>query len=236
VFKTIAIAVIGDSRARDIGNWGKQHANYNIIYQFYRSSIKTVDFLQQFRYPYAIPVDTEVVLVNLLQCDFTYLDEIRGAVPRAYVDIPALLTAMTRIQAALRVMAPNVIVVWSVPIVPNLLNDRSARSSMTLMASGLRFLMAEMRLRGFLTFDLALCFMTGERRVTYLNRYVQDSVHPSSPGISRLYTTLRRLLIKLRLLDQIVQRRRPVLPVEALHIEEHITAQQEEFLINLYNQ
>ena len=234
MFKTITIAVIGDSRVRDIGEWGKSHPKYNIIYQFYRSSVKTVDFLQQFRYPHRIPVETEVVIVNLLQCDFTYLDAVRGAVPRDYVNIPALLIAMTQIQEALKVMAPNVVVVWSVPIVPNLLNDRSARSSMTLMAAGLRFLMTEMRSRGFLTFDLSLCFMAGERRVTYMNRYVPDSVHPTYPGISRLYNTMRRLLIKLKLVDRILQRRNPVLPIEPLVIADHITAQQEDILMELY--
>lgn len=234
MFRTITIAVIGDSRARVIGEWGKNHPKYNVVYQFYRSSVKTVEFLQHFRYPHRIPVDTEVVIVNLLQCDFTYLDAARGAVPREYVNIPSLLIAMRQIQEALRVMAPNVVVVWSVPIVPNLINDRSARSSMTLMAAGLRFLMTEMRSRGFLTFDLSLCFMAGERRVTYMNRYVPDSVHPNYPGISRLYSSMRRLLIKLRLVDIIIQRRNTVLPIEPLMIDDHVTAQQEDILMELY--
>ena len=141
--------------------------------------MKTTRFLEAFSAPQFISCDTEVVLVFLLQCDFTLLDERRRVVPRTYVDIPDLLRAIQRIATRIGGQAPMALFMWSIPIVPILVNDASMSTDMARMAAGLRFLMVEMRDRKHIVFELARCYMTGEHRITHIRRYVPDGVHPA---------------------------------------------------------
>lgn len=104
---------------------------------------------------------------------------------------------------------PHGEIFFTIPVVPKVKNNNSLliRSQSAMIGQGQRDLRQMLRARGYRAFDLALNYVTSERRTSLNRRYLPDGVHPSGPGVVRMFRDLGRVVIGLGLLPKFARSR-----------------------------
>lgn len=193
---------MGDSRARVLSQHNIQ--GYNLTHCHSISSVTTKGYA---RSRFHLPVDTEVVLLLLFQCDVT-LKEHGKVRPNPNINFREIMEGVQQIETRLREVNPHFEVVWTLPVVRKFTREENvSRREIRKLVSDIRRLSDMLRDSGRCVFDLSINYRCGERRTSYHNRLIPDGIHQSPAGSTRLLNTLGRMLISKGVINSIMMRR-----------------------------